>query len=71
MNGYIGPIKKISLKNQSFRQVLFTGKDSWFAVMRLQPQEEIPWLTLHRSIGGAQAGLPMAHNWQQTEKLGF
>ena len=41
MTGYIGPIEKQTLKNNFFRQVLFTGKYCQLVVMCLQPAEEI------------------------------
>ena len=41
MTGYVGPIEKTTLKNDYFRQVLFTGKYSQLVVMCLQPNEEI------------------------------
>jgi mannose-6-phosphate isomerase-like protein (cupin superfamily) len=41
MTGYFGPIEKQALKNDYFRQVLFTGKHAQLVVMCLQPGEEI------------------------------
>ncbi len=41
MVGYVGPIEKQTLKNDYFRQVLFTGKYAQLVVMCLQPGEEI------------------------------
>jgi mannose-6-phosphate isomerase-like protein (cupin superfamily) len=41
MLGFVGPIEKITLNNNYFRQVLFTGKFSQLVVMCLQPGEEI------------------------------
>ena len=41
MTGYFGPIEKQTLKNDYFRQVLFTGKHAQLVVMCLQPGEEI------------------------------
>jgi mannose-6-phosphate isomerase-like protein (cupin superfamily) len=41
MSGYFGPIEKETLKNKSFRQVLFTGKYCQLVVMCLPPGEEI------------------------------
>jgi mannose-6-phosphate isomerase-like protein (cupin superfamily) len=38
---YIGPIEKQTLKNEYFRQVLYTGKYAQLVVMSLQPGEEI------------------------------
>ena len=41
MTGYVGPIEAQTLKNDYFRQVLFTGKHAQLVVMCLQPGEEI------------------------------
>ncbi len=41
MAGYVGPIEKQTLKNNYFRQVLFTGKYAQLVVMSLKPGEEI------------------------------
>lgn len=41
MIGFNGPIEKLTLKNEYFRQVLFTGKYCQLVVMCLQPGEEI------------------------------
>jgi mannose-6-phosphate isomerase-like protein (cupin superfamily) len=41
MAGYVGPIEKLTLGNDCFRQVLFTGKYAQLVVMCLQPGEEI------------------------------
>jgi mannose-6-phosphate isomerase-like protein (cupin superfamily) len=41
MTGYVGPIEKTTVKNNYFRQVLFTGKHAQLVVMCLQPGEEI------------------------------
>ncbi len=41
MTGYIGPIKKQTLGNNYFRQVLFTGKHAQLVVMSLKAGEEI------------------------------
>lgn len=41
MTGYIGSIEKQTLKNNFFRQVLFTGTHCQLVVMCLQPAEEI------------------------------
>ena len=41
MTGYVGSLEKTALKNDYFRQVLFTGKYSQLVVMCLQPGEEI------------------------------
>jgi mannose-6-phosphate isomerase-like protein (cupin superfamily) len=41
MTGYVGPIEKQTLKNNYFREVLFTGKHAQLVVMCLQAGEEI------------------------------
>ncbi len=41
MTGYFGAIEKDTLKNEYFRQVLYTGKFAQLVVMCLQPGEEI------------------------------
>ena len=41
MNHYVGDIEKQTLKNNYFRQVLFTGKHAQLVVMSLKPGEEI------------------------------
>ena len=41
MTGYFGSIERQTLKNEYFRQVLFTGKYAQLVVMCLQPGEEI------------------------------
>jgi mannose-6-phosphate isomerase-like protein (cupin superfamily) len=41
MTGFFGPIEQQTLKNNNFRQVLFTGKYCQLVVMSLKPGEEI------------------------------
>lgn len=41
MTGYVRNIEEITLNNNYFRQVLFTGKYSQLVVMTLLPNEEI------------------------------
>lgn len=41
MVAYFGPIEKLSLDNNYFRQVLYTGSHCQLVVMCLKPQEEI------------------------------
>jgi mannose-6-phosphate isomerase-like protein (cupin superfamily) len=41
MTGFFGPIEKQTLKNNYFRQVLFTGKHAQLVVMCLKGGEEI------------------------------
>jgi mannose-6-phosphate isomerase-like protein (cupin superfamily) len=41
MTGFFGPIEEQTLKNDYFRQVVFTGKYCQLVLMCLQPGEEI------------------------------
>ena len=41
MSNFVGAIEDLTLKNDYFRQVLFTGKHCQLVVMCLQPGEEI------------------------------
>jgi mannose-6-phosphate isomerase-like protein (cupin superfamily) len=41
MTGFVGNIEDLTLKNNFFRKVLFTGKYAQLVVMCLQPGEEI------------------------------
>ncbi len=41
MKGYIKNIEDISVKNEDFRQVLYTAKNCQLVVMALKPKEEI------------------------------
>lgn len=41
MKHFVGNIEKQTLKNNYFRQVLFTGKHAQLVLMSLKPQEEI------------------------------
>jgi len=41
MTGFVGNIEDMTLKNNYFREVLFTGKHAQLVVMCLQPGEEI------------------------------
>ena len=41
MTGFVGNIENLTLKNNYFREVLFTGKYAQLVVMCLQPGEEI------------------------------
>jgi mannose-6-phosphate isomerase-like protein (cupin superfamily) len=41
MTGYVGSIEKLTLGNNYFRQVLYTGKYAQLVLMCLQPGEEI------------------------------
>jgi mannose-6-phosphate isomerase-like protein (cupin superfamily) len=41
MTGFVGPIEQLTLENDNFRKVLFTGPFSQLVVMCLQPDEDI------------------------------
>lgn len=41
MKGFIGNIEKLSLANQNFRQVLYTGQHTQLVVMSLAPKKDI------------------------------
>ena len=41
MNGYTGDIETITLDNENFRRVLYTGEHSQLVAMSLLPDEEI------------------------------
>ncbi len=41
MKGYKNNIEKLTLENNNFRQVLYTGKHSQLVLMSLKPTEEI------------------------------
>jgi mannose-6-phosphate isomerase-like protein (cupin superfamily) len=41
VTGYFGPIEDLTVENENFRQVLFTGEHLQLVVMSLQPGEEI------------------------------
>lgn len=41
MKGYKNNIEKLTLINENFRQVLYTGQHSQLVLMSLKPQEEI------------------------------
>jgi mannose-6-phosphate isomerase-like protein (cupin superfamily) len=41
MTPYVGPIETLALKNDNFRQVVFTGTHAQLVLMRLQPGEDI------------------------------
>lgn len=41
MNGYVGAIEDLALRNTDFRRVLFTGEHAQLVVMCLEPGEEI------------------------------
>src|ERR1035437_6101920 len=41
MKGYVQNIESIAVKNQDFRQVLYTAKNCQLVIMALKPKEEI------------------------------
>ncbi|MFH1534307.1 MAG: cupin domain-containing protein [Nitrospirota bacterium] len=41
MKGYTGNIEKLTLENDKFRQVLYTGKNCQLVLMSLEPNEDI------------------------------
>lgn len=41
MHGYKGNIEKLTVENDNFRQVLYTGEHSQLVLMALKPNEEI------------------------------
>lgn len=41
MKGYVDNIEKLTLENDNFRKVLYTGKNSQLVLMTLKPGEEI------------------------------
>jgi len=41
MKGYVGNIEKITLKNNNFRKVIYTGQHLQLVVMSLKPGEDI------------------------------
>ena len=41
MKGYFGNIEMLTLENENFRKVLYTGKHSQLVLMSLNPSEEI------------------------------
>ena len=49
MVGYVDNIEKLTLENENFRQVLFTGKYSQLVLMSLLTNEEIG-LEVHNNV---------------------
>lgn len=41
MKGYYGKIEELTLENENFRKVLYSGKHSQLVLMSLKPSEEI------------------------------
>ncbi len=50
MTGFVGNIEKATLKNNYFREVLYTGKHAQLVVMCLLPGEEIG-NEVHANVG--------------------
>src|SRR5437667_8878065 len=49
MVGFVENIEKLSLSNNNFRKVLYTGQHSQLVVMSLQPKEDIG-MEVHRIV---------------------
>jgi mannose-6-phosphate isomerase-like protein (cupin superfamily) len=49
MNGFIGNIEELTLKNTNFRQVIFTGTKSQLVLMSLLPNEDIG-MEVHNTV---------------------
>jgi len=49
MKGYIDNIEKLTLENENFRKVLYTGKYSQLVLMSLKPNEDIG-LEVHPNV---------------------
>ena len=47
MLGWLDDIEKVTLANETFRTVVFTGEHTQLTVMRLGPGEEIGWESHH------------------------
>jgi len=47
MLGWVGDIERVTLDNETFRTVLFTGEHTQLTVMRLGPGEHIGWEAHH------------------------
>ena len=41
MTGFVGYIEKLTLENEDFRQVIYTGQHSQLVLMSLKPKEDI------------------------------
>ena len=41
MTGFVGDIEKLTLENEDFRQVIYTGQHSQLVLMSLKPKEDI------------------------------
>lgn len=49
MTGYVQNIEEVTLKNEYFRQVLYTGQHAQLVVMSLNPQEDIG-MEIHKIV---------------------
>jgi len=49
MKGYVDNIEKLTLENENFRKVLYTGKYSQLVLMSLKPNEDIG-LEVHPNV---------------------
>ena len=49
MKGFVKNIEEIAVKNEDFRQVLYTAKNCQLVIMALKPQEEIG-MELHKVV---------------------
>ncbi len=47
MLGWVDDVNQVTLDNENFRTVLFTGEHTQLTVMRLAPGEEIGWESHH------------------------
>ncbi len=47
MLGWVDDVNQVTLDNENFRAVLFTGEHTQLTVMRLAPGEEIGWESHH------------------------
>jgi len=67
MNGFVKNIEEISVKNEDFRQVLYTAKNCQLVIMSLKPHEEIG-MEVHKldqffrvEVGAGEAVLDGVH----------
>lgn len=49
MTGYLGSIEKLTLENEHFRKVLYTGQHAQLVLMALKPNESIG-LEVHQTV---------------------
>ena len=69
MKGFVQNIEDIAVKNNNFRQVLYTARNSQLVVMSLKPKEEIG-MEVHKldqffrvEAGTGEAVLDKLINW--------